>query len=466
MARDFKPKGEKDREDLFAAMPPWEAKRLMFRMAARSMAQDRDRHVLIFVDVKKAHLNGRLGEDEWAFVKLPKEAGGKVVRLRRWLHGMRPAAGAWERDYREHMEKVGFARGRVAPTVFYNMDWDARCVVHGDDFTFLAPEKCRDRIVDMMRERYEIKLRGVMGSGDGEDKKISILNRELRWDGKKLVVEADPEHAQKIVEAMGLQSGSKGLESPAGKEVVGQDLDEPLHGREATAFRAIAARANYLSIDRADIRFATKEACRDMAQPTRGSWMKLKKIARYLVQYPRAEWAYGCGGLEGDVMEAHVYCDSDWAGCRRTRRSTSGGVATVDGGVVKTWSSTQATIATSSGEAEYYALAKAAAEGLGIQSLARDLGWDLKLILHIDSSAAKSVASRTGLGKLRHLEVRYLWIQEALKSKRFKIRKIPGAMNPSDALTKPMSAAEMQAKLNLVGGSLLSRISTAMGNLA
>ena len=47
------------------------------------------------------------------------------------------------------------------------------------------------------------------------------------------------------------------------------------------------------------------------------------------------------------------------------------------GGALKSWSSTQATIATSSGEAELYALAKAAAEGLGIQALAADLGWQL-----------------------------------------------------------------------------------------
>ena len=113
VARDFKPKGEKDRIDLFAAMPPWEAKKLLFRMGATMMnstsrgGSNDDEYVLIFVDVKKAHLNGKLEEDEWAYVELPEEAGGGVGRLRRWLYGMRPAASAWERDYTENLTVEG-----------------------------------------------------------------------------------------------------------------------------------------------------------------------------------------------------------------------------------------------------------------------------------------------------------------------------------------------------------------------
>jgi hypothetical protein len=53
----------------------------------------------MFVDVRKAHLNGKLQDDEFAYIQLPVEAGGGVVRLRRWLYGMRPAAKAWEGAY-------------------------------------------------------------------------------------------------------------------------------------------------------------------------------------------------------------------------------------------------------------------------------------------------------------------------------------------------------------------------------
>ena len=64
----------------------------------------------MFMDVKKAHLNGKVSEDEGAFVVLPPEAGGVVARLRRWLYGKRPAAKAWEEDYAANLQRVGFRR--------------------------------------------------------------------------------------------------------------------------------------------------------------------------------------------------------------------------------------------------------------------------------------------------------------------------------------------------------------------
>ena len=116
-------------------------------------------------------------------------------------------------------------------------------------------------------------------------------------------------------------------------------------------------------------------------------------------------------------------------------------------GVVKTWSSTQTTIAQSSGEAEYYALVRAAAEGLGMQSVMRDLGWEMRVRLWVDSSAAKSIASRVGLGRVRHLEVKFLWLQEVVRDRRLEVRKVHGADNPADVLTKPKSASEVVVAL-------------------
>ena len=143
-----------------------------------------------------------------------------------------------------------------------------------------------------------------------------------------------------------------------------------------------------------------------------------------------------------------VYSDSDWAGCLRTRKSTSGGVLTFQGGILKTWSSTQASIAQSSGEAEYYALVRAASEALGMQSIMHDLGWHCKIRLLVDSSAAKSIASRTGLGKLRHLEIKFLWLQECVRRGKVVLSKVRGDINPADVLTKPKSLEDMRSLLN------------------
>ena len=143
-----------------------------------------------------------------------------------------------------------------------------------------------------------------------------------------------------------------------------------------------------------------------------------------------------------------VFVDSDWAGDRVTRRSTSGGVVSWAGGVLKTWSKRQSCTATSSGEAELHSLAKGMAEALGIRSVAADLGWEVKLRIWTDSSAAKSIASRTGIGRTRHIDVSYLWVQEIARMNFTRLKKIDGRDNVSDVLTKPKGAIDLQ---NLLG---------------
>ena len=91
----------------------------------------------------------------------------------------------------------------------------------------------------------------------------------------------------------------------------------------------------------------------------------MRRLARYLLKYPRAVYRY-YDARDDEIKSVVGYTDSDWAGCRETRKSTSGGAIAVGSGTLKTWSSTQRTIALSSGEAEYYALVKTAAECLGV----------------------------------------------------------------------------------------------------
>ena len=101
-------------------------------------------------------------------------------------------------------------------------------------------------------------------------------------------------------------------------------------------------------------------------------------------------------------------------------------------------------MALSSGEAEYASLVKAGSNLLGVRSMMSDLGIeDVPLHLHSDSAAAIGIASRTGLGKLRHLEVHLLWIQQHIRNKVFKLSKVPGKENPADLLTKHLGQEDM-----------------------
>ena len=103
---------------------------------------------------------------------------------------------------------------------------------------------------------------------------------------------------------------------------------------------------------------------------------------------------------------------------------------------VKHWAKTQPTISLSSGEAELSGIGSGISQALGIQSIARDLGLDLKLRVHTDATAAIGIARRRGLGKIRHLDTTDLWVQEKVRSGQIELLKVAGTDNPADMMTK------------------------------
>ena len=116
---------------------------------------------------------------------------------------------------------------------------------------------------------------------------------------------------------------------------------QPPEASKAAEYRSLAARANYLASDRIDCQFAAKEVCRLMSKPTEGAWNALKRLCRYLAGLPRLVWKYD----RQEVQMLDIYTDTDWAGCPRRRKSTSGGCVLLGSHSLKSWSSTQSSVA-------------------------------------------------------------------------------------------------------------------------
>ena len=105
----------------------------------------------------------------------------------------------------------------------------------------------------------------------------------------------------------------------------------------------------------------------------------------------------------------------------------------------------------SSAKSELDAAVKTASEGLGIQSVAKDLGISCRLNLHLDALATMCLVNRRGLGKAKHVDKQNLWIQEASKSGWFTTKKVDTSVNPADLMTKPVSKARIEQLMSLVG---------------
>ena len=115
------------------------------------------------------------------------------------------------------------------------------------------------------------------------------------------------------------------------------------------------------------------------------------------------------------------------------------------------WATTQPTIALSSGEAELVGIVRGATQSLGFQSMAKDLGFDISLHLRTDATAAIGICRRRGLGKIRHLDVSDLWIQDKLRAGAFMLSKVAGRDNVADVLTKHVDSGTLQRLLPQMG---------------
>ena len=143
--------------------------------------------------------------------------------------------------------------------------------------------------------------------------------------------------------------------------------------------------------------------------------------------------------------------DTDYAGYLETRKSTSGRVLMHGSHCVRTWSTTQYVIALSSGEAELYGIVKGASAAMGFQSVAADLGVKLDIDFFSDSAAARGMVRRTGLGKVRHIQVQELWFQQALREGRFALNPIIGVDNPASILTEYVDKSGLDKHCKTLG---------------
>ena len=246
----------------------------------------------------------------------------------------------------------------------------------------------------------------------------------------------DTKHVKVLLAEWGLEN-SRSVSSPGvaiekAHEEKKKDEEEKLNSADAKKYRRAAARINYMALDRADLGFSAKEAASEMANPSVGDVVRLKRIMRYLVGAKRVYTLFQWQDADSTLR---VYTDSDWAGCSKTRKSTSGGMIMRGSHLIHHWTSSQATIALSVAEAELNALVKGAAEAISLYNMSLECGMTFKIDLYTDSSSAKGIIHREGCGKVKHLEVRQLWIQDVIHRKEVKAMKIPREYNCSDAMT-------------------------------
>lgn len=144
-----------------------------------------------------------------------------------------------------------------------------------------------------VEKKCELKIE-VLGPDAGQCREMRVVNRMLRWTNGGVDYEADPRHMESVRQQRNI-GACKPVARPVTKEEGrakpddrGQSrFDEKLGEQKHAIYRALVARANYMSPDRPDIAFAVKELSRSMSAPTVGDRENLRRLERYRKGMPR-----------------------------------------------------------------------------------------------------------------------------------------------------------------------------------
>ena len=118
---------------------------------------------------------------------------------------------------------------------------------------------------------------------------------------------------------------------------------------------------------------------------------------------------------------------------------------------IKSWSSTQKNITLSSGEAELVAAVKTSCGLIGVLQMAQEWGMKHEGSVWVDRSAALGMVKRQGNGKMRHVKIGQLWVQEREESGELAYHKVAGEGNPADAMTKNLAEAVLRKHCEAMG---------------
>ncbi|CAE7393937.1 RE1, partial [Symbiodinium necroappetens] len=319
--------------------------------------------------------------------------------------------------------------------------------VHVDDMMMTGDEEPTNKVVSTLKDKYEMKVQGPFGSPGDE---WNFLNRRYTVEEDfSITVRPDAKFYVDINEMLG-QPRARSTPGPGrGDSLFNVDTTKPLDSADSRLFRTMVGKLLYLSNERPDAQVVIQYLASKSSCPTEQSMKILKHLPGYL---------YATRGYGVNVKNrAGAVSDSNFANDRETRRSLSSGQVYLNSALVYSFVRNQKVVTLSSGEAELVALTQTVSEAVLIKKAwAFIFDGPVDMIARTDSSVARAIAQRAGVGRVRHLQTSCLWIQMWTASKELKVLAIPTETNPADAGTKVLTGARLKklcGSMGMVDGS-------------
>ena len=406
--------------------------------------------VLASLDIKDAFL--QVPQEKVVVVKLHDTA---YVVLRN-LPGQRLGAKAWYWHFRNFAtETFKCSWSAIQPCI-------AKCeagvfMLHVDDLLFTGNAMYwKDVFLPELQKKFSISC-NVLGL---EGTEISFLKRRIvKLKDGLLVVPGTT--VEKVLACFEKYLGSAKLQkTPCDAGIQQEDMSKELGPYEGGCYRSIIGLLLYLSRDRIDIMFTVKELATSMSKPTLCSLQRLRRLMGYLrhtgdmgMKLPVPEFGKG-KRKEGCECEwiLETFTDADWSSNKAHRKSTSCAVHFMNGCFAFASSRTQKVISLSSAESELQSMVSRCCDGLFIKRCAEFLfAAPVKHFQWTDNSAARQLVARQGVGRIRHLSGKILWIQQCVFDGEVVMGQVPTLLIFSDIGTKCLPRARLNFLVHEVG---------------
>ncbi|KAI9185245.1 hypothetical protein LWI28_005591 [Acer negundo] len=382
------------------------------------------------MDVHNAFLHGDLAEEIYMSPPPGLRRQGEdnlVYRLHKSLYGLKQASRQWFAKFSEAICSAGYEQSRADYSLFTRKQGKSftALLIYVDDILITGNDPVSIAATKkFLHSHFHLKDLGNLKYFLG----IEVSN------SKNGIFISQRKYALEIIEDTGLL-GAAPINTPMERGLKLSDKSDFL--KDPSQYRRLVGILIYLTVSRPDITYAVHVLSRFMHQPRKLHMEAALRVVRYLKGAP----GKGMFFSSNSDFKLRAYCDSDWAGCPLTRRSTTGYCVFLGPSLISWRSKRQKTVSLSSAEAEYRAMTGACCELTWLRCLLKDLELSHRepALLYCDNKAALHIAANPAFHeRTRHIEMDCHYIRDKIQDGSVTTRFVNSAHQLADVLTKPL----------------------------
>lgn len=388
------------------------------------------------LDVNNAFLYGDL--DEEVYMTLPPGYGRKgetrVCRLLKSLYGLKQASRNWYSKLSFVLLSAGYSQSHADHSLFtrtYGSSFTAVLVyvddilIAGNDLTAITDLKF------FLADNFKLKDLGTLKY---------FLGLEVARSSSGIFI-SQRKYALDILADSGM-TGSRPASFPMEQHLKLTPEDGDLLS-DPSSYRRLVGRLIYLTITRPDICFCVNMLSQFMQAPREPHYQAALHVLRYLKSSP----GHGLFFPSTCDLRVSAYCDSDWASCPITRRSTTGFIVMLGTSPISWRTKKQPVVSRSSAEAEYRAMAYTTCEIVWLKNLLSELMvlHPQRITLHCDNQAALHITRNPVFHeRTKHIEIDCHYVREKFRSGLLMPQYISTQHQIADIFTKALGKEKFQ----------------------